>query len=199
MINNKLSELFIKLTPVDKVLIIFVGIGIVIFGLGFFRGIVEDSQVQVDYVKGSNSVSQKVIIVDVSGEVVKPGVYELREDSRIKDALVAAEGLSGKADRDYVKKNINLAEKVIDGQKIYIPEKSVNPPGEGYSEANNGVIRVNINSASESDLDTLKGIGSVRAKQIIEGRPYKNVDELVTKGVLPKSILDKIKADIIAY
>lgn len=57
---------------------------------------------------------------------------------------------------------------------------------------------VDINSASEADLEALPGIGSAYAKKIIDGRPYKGKDELVQKKVLPSSTYSKIKNMIIA-
>ncbi len=57
---------------------------------------------------------------------------------------------------------------------------------------------VDINSASEADLQALKGIGDARAKAIIAGRPYKGKDDLVQKKILTKSVYDGIKNQIIA-
>src|SRR6185503_11397897 len=57
---------------------------------------------------------------------------------------------------------------------------------------------MDINSASEKDLATLKGIGEARAKAIVKGRPYKGKDELVQKKILTQSVYDGIKDQIIA-
>jgi competence protein ComEA len=57
---------------------------------------------------------------------------------------------------------------------------------------------MDINSASEKELATLKGIGDVRAKAIVKGRPYKGKDELVQKKIIPQSVYDDIKDQIIA-
>ena len=57
---------------------------------------------------------------------------------------------------------------------------------------------VDINSASEKELDALPGIGEARAKAIIKGRPYKGKDDLVKKKIIPQSEYDKIKDKIIA-
>ena len=57
---------------------------------------------------------------------------------------------------------------------------------------------LDINSASQSDLQALKGIGDVRAKAIIAGRPYKGKDDLVQKKIVPQAVYDSIKDQIIA-
>jgi len=57
---------------------------------------------------------------------------------------------------------------------------------------------LDINTASEAELQALKGVGDVRAKAIIAGRPYKGKDELWQKKILPKAIYAKIKDQIIA-
>ncbi|WP_374544853.1 ComEA family DNA-binding protein [Rhodoblastus sp.] len=57
---------------------------------------------------------------------------------------------------------------------------------------------LDINSASEADLQALKGIGDVRAKAIIAGRPYKGKDDLVQKKIIPQAVYDGIKDQIIA-
>ncbi|HUO53975.1 MAG TPA: helix-hairpin-helix domain-containing protein [Rhodoblastus sp.] len=57
---------------------------------------------------------------------------------------------------------------------------------------------LDINSASLADLQALKGIGDVRAKAIIAGRPYKGKDDLVQKKIIPQAVYDGIKDQIIA-
>jgi competence protein ComEA len=57
---------------------------------------------------------------------------------------------------------------------------------------------MDINSASEKELATLKGIGEVHAKAIVKGRPYKGKDDLVTKKIVTQKVYDDIKDQIIA-
>ena len=57
---------------------------------------------------------------------------------------------------------------------------------------------MDINTASEKDLATLKGIGDVRAKAIVKGRPYKGKNELVDKKIIPENVYNDIKEQIIA-
>lgn len=57
---------------------------------------------------------------------------------------------------------------------------------------------IDINTASAEELQTLKGVGDVHAKKIIENRPYKGKDELVSKNVIPQATYNKIKGQVIA-
>jgi competence protein ComEA len=66
------------------------------------------------------------------------------------------------------------------------------------AQAAKPAAQMDINSASEKELATLKGIGDVRAKAIVKGRPYKGKDELVQKKIIPQNVYDDIKDQIIA-
>ncbi len=149
----------------------------------------------------------KEIIVEVSGSVEKPGVYKLHQGDRVEDALVISGGVSARADRDYLGKYVNRAKVLIDGEKIYIPAT-----GEMDKIALEGVStyrpsevaginiqvggKTNINSASQSQLEDLWGVGEVTAKKIIENRPYSQVDELLQKKILKKNIYDRIREEL---
>lgn len=146
--------------------------------------------------KGRETGADK-ITVEAAGEVMKPGVYEMAAESRINDLLTAAGGLSAEADREWVSKNINLAQKLADGVKIYIPKK-----GKGVGEiggVGNIGEKININTASEAELDTLWGVGPTTAKKIIEGRPYLKPEELLQKKIIKSNVWEKIKEEITTY
>ncbi|MEA3355193.1 MAG: helix-hairpin-helix domain-containing protein [Patescibacteria group bacterium] len=149
---------------------------------------------------GEEEASSKEIVVDVGGAVIKPGLYKLNEGSRINDALVMAGGLSEEADRDWFSKNLNLAQKLVDGQKLYIPEASELAKGgqsDGQGQTLSGLI--NINTASVSQLDTLWGVGEATANKIIEGRPYGAVEELLTKKVVNSNVYERLKDKVSVY
>lgn len=136
------------------------------------------------------------IIVNVAGAVQHPGVYSLSANSRLSDALTAAGGLAVNADRNYVSKSINLAQKISDGSKIYIPVtgESDSPSEVLAKEGQTSLTApISINSSSLSELDTLTGIGAVRARAIIDGRPYSRVEELTERKIIPQSVFDKNK------
>ncbi|HVZ67199.1 MAG TPA: ComEA family DNA-binding protein [Patescibacteria group bacterium] len=149
--------------------------------------------------KTDNSTKIKV---DVAGEVIKPGVYDLPQNSRVQDALVAAGGLSSNADRNYISKSMNLAQVITDGAKIYIPRvgeegtivSNSTAQVAGVSTTSNGLT--SVNNASEGDLEDLPGIGPVTASKIIDNRPYASLDELVSKKAIGKATFEKIKDQI---
>lgn len=141
------------------------------------------------------------IWVDISGAVTTPGVYKLPGGSRVKDVLVLAGGFSSEADREYIAREVNLAALVSDGQKIFVPEKSdpVESGAMGGRVMGESGTRINVNTASLSQLDSLWGVGSARAAEIVKNRPYLKIDDLVTKKVVTKAILEKIRDQISVY
>lgn len=135
-------------------------------------------------------IAQKVK-VDIEGAVEQPGIYEMTNDSRIQDVLITAGGMTPKANRTYVSQNINLAQKVYDGLKIYIPE--INGNLTNPSNLSNLSNLVNINTGTSSQLDTLPGVGEATATKIINGRPYQNISQLVEMHIVSQSVFTKIK------
>jgi len=182
--------------------LILVGIGSMVASDNKKTGVLIE---QAASTEASPSAS-KGILVDVGGAVEHPGVYSLEVGSRIQEALIAAGGFAGNADREYISKNINLAAKVSDGGKVYIPrigESTTGTTGITSTTGGNvaGVVSglVNINSASQAELETLSGVGAVTAKKIIDDRPYSTIEELLTKKVVGQSVFDKIKEKITSY
>jgi competence protein ComEA len=141
------------------------------------------------------------IMVDVAGAVKKPGIYELVEGSRVKDALQKADGFSQDLDFTYVSKTLNQAKVLADQDKIYIPTRSEtllttttsNSPSDSSPEL------INLNTAEMEELDKLPSIGAVTAQKIISGRPYSNLQELVDKKILGPSTFEKIQSLVTIY
>ena len=205
-----LMEKLGKFKWVDGLLIL--GILLVIAGIGmnFKDSFWEKAEVKLTTknISVTPTVDVEVssnVMIDVAGEVIKPGVYELNNGDRINDALIAAGGLSAKADRDWVEKNLNKAEKVVDGQKIYIPNQveseklkveSKNILGSSTTESK--IVR--INTATAEQLDTLNGIGPAMAQRIIDYRTqnggFKNVEELKLVSGIGDKLFEKIKDDV---
>lgn len=135
------------------------------------------------------------LMIDVSGAVISPGVYEVTQNTRLGEVLSAAGGLSAEADVIWVEANVNKAEKVIDGQKIYIPKIKEDPTSPSAdTQSTLGVAhKVILNSASVSELDTLPGIGPVTAIKIISGRPYRSIQELLDRKIVGSKVFEQIK------
>ena len=146
-------------------------------------------------VEGNNKVT-----IDIAGEVINPGVYSLDAGARINDGLVAAGGLAAKADRDWVEKNINRAEKLSDGQKIYIPKLGENVSKTlGVSVVPTGG-QVSLNKASVAELDRLNGVGPALAQAIVDYREqnggFKNIEELKLVPGIGEKLFAKIKTKV---
>lgn len=172
--------------------------GITLTSYGLFSGPQEDSEIElVRAAESENLTSNSKILVDVSGAVVAPGMYELEKGARIQDALVMAGGFDEKADKDYISQYLNLAQKLSDGTKIFIPKE--NQQTKSIAGASTVATLTNINTASESELDKLPAIGIVTAGKIIDGRPYQDIGELVDKNVVGQKTFDKVKDLISVY
>ncbi|MBI4079131.1 MAG: ComEA family DNA-binding protein [Candidatus Levybacteria bacterium] len=208
---HSLGELFLPLAKEHKIAIIIGSIGLMFFvyGLIAFLGTAQKDE-EITFEAGEeNRVatgSAVKIIVDVSGSVVSPGVYTLSENARMQDALIAAGGLANDANREWVAKNINLAVKLSDGAKVYVPsindQQNVSVAAQGSQESVLGTqydSLININTASATTLDTLPGVGPATSQKIIDNRPYASVDELVSKKAVNKATFEKIKDKVTIY
>jgi competence protein ComEA len=140
------------------------------------------------------------VVIDIAGEVMKPGVYKLKNGSRVDEVLIAAGGLGAKADRDWVEKNLNKAEKVFDGQKIYIPKIGESTIINSNTPLVRGVAVVRINSATLEELDKLDGVGPAIAQRIIDYRTenggFKSVEEIKLVPGIGDKMFEKIKNEI---
>ena len=190
-----LAEKIEKMTLVDRLLIGIFLLGCILAITSLFRGIRSGGQAQIEYLgsgddsAGNDSVLK--IMVDIEGAVISPGVYELPIRSRLKDVLVVSGGYAVDADREYCEKNLNLAQEVKDGQKIYIPTLLDTPLNTGYAEAKSGKKMINLNTGTISELDTLWGVGLARAETIVKNRPYNSPEEVVSKGGMTQQLFDK--------
>lgn len=149
------------------------------------------------------SIPQEKYFVDLQGSVERPDVYEISSGARLKDILIASGGLSADADRIYFARNFNLARLLKDQEKIYIPSlyetetnllsQNENVLVQNIQLSNKVEDTVNINTATLDELDTLPGIGKITAQKIIQNRPYENVQELLDKKIVNKSVFENIK------
>lgn len=201
MLADKLEKL--KLTVQEyKIELIIVSFGLILILTGsvfllFNSKNNPDSEVKIIQLDEAENNSN--IFVDIGGAVKVPGVYKLKAGDRIAQAIEVAGGLRTDADGNWVSKNLNLAAKLSDGMKIYVPfaGETFSPPADvGVSS---GVAAVNINTASQKELESLPAIGPVTAAKIINNRPYFSVDDLVKRKVVSQSTYDKIKDKITIF
>ena len=175
-------------------------LGIVLIIGGIFASGIQKQKPR-EYPKESLVDAQKTISVDVSGAVNKPGVYQLKEGDRIEQAIGVAGGFSENANKEYISKYLNMAQKLSDGSKVYVPaEGEIGSAGQGVVA---GVAvtsgKVNINTSSQSEIEALPGIGPVTATKIISGRPYQTIEELLSKKAVSKAVFEKIKDLVVVY
>lgn len=137
------------------------------------------------------------IFVDVDGAVKNPGVYELTQGDRVNDAIDKAGGLS----EDAYTRSLNKARLLVDGEKIYIPDKS-----EQFVENNTVALYntgegnlININTATKEQLMALNGIGEAYAERIIDYRKkseFSSIEEIKNVKGIGEKTFDKIKDSI---
>ena len=160
-------------------------------GLGLVRG--QPSSVEaVPLAESSASVepAPAEIYVPVLGAVERPGLYVLRADSRVVDALAAAGGSTDAADLA----GVNLARRVEDGEQILVPvvgavaDPSAPPSGDGT---------VDLNTADQAALEELPGIGPALAERIVAWREdngrFRTVDDLLAVPGIGEKVLEGLR------
>lgn len=175
-------------------------LGVVLIIGGIFAT-AANKQKSKDYPKASLVDTQKIISVDISGAVKQPGVYQLQDGARIEDGIRQAGGFTENANQEYISKYLNLAQKLVDGSKVYVPvegEISSAVTTAGVAGINTQA-KVNINTASQPELEALPGIGPVTAAKIISSRPYQKIEDLLNQKVVSQSVFEKIKDQTVVY
>ena len=163
------------------------------------------------------------IAIHVTGAVRSPGVYYLSTDARVHEAIEKAGGKTDRADLH----SLNLAAKVRDGEQIYVPEirevpdagqatpvssaaKDFTSPSSAASpqppvkrSASSDGSRININTATSQELQTIRGIGPTMARRIIEYRQtsggFSTVDDLTNVKGIGEKTLEKIRDSVTTY
>ncbi|MBQ7605330.1 MAG: helix-hairpin-helix domain-containing protein [Firmicutes bacterium] len=160
---------------------------------------VDDSEVN------SERIAAGQIYVDVQGAVQKPGVVVLSEGARVFQAIEAAGGLASLSDTA----PLNLAQQLYDGDKLYVPfvgetelaqeSGSAGLAGSvGYASSGNG--KININTATSEELQSLSGIGIVTAGKIIDYRAkngkFTKPEDIKNVSGIGERTYENIKNDI---
>lgn len=149
-------------------------------------------------IESSNSekaAGSEGIIVYVCGAVRVPGVYELSTGERVSSAVELAGGLK----QDAASESINLAARLSDGERIYIPYIGEDITPEQDETLGSG--KIDINSAGKDELMTLAGIGSAKADAIIKYRdssPFTSIEDIMKVPGIKEGAFEKIKEQIVA-
>lgn len=169
------------------------------------KSIGEKTEEELRENAGEEAASGEVsgtLYIDVCGEVNFPGVYELPPGSRVYEAVEKAGGMTEKA----AASSLNQAEKLTDGQQVYVPSGE---EAEGQAAGREGTAglegissdgKVNINTASKEELMTLTGIGEVKAESIIRYREeqgsFQSVEDIKKIEGIKEGVFSKIKDQI---
>jgi competence protein ComEA len=142
------------------------------------------------------------LVVDIEGAVRRPGVYRLPAGARADDAIRRAGGLTGRADRV----GVNLAARVVDGGEVVVPERGrgATAGGGGTATAGGGgsagPLSLDLNSATEQQLEQLDGVGPALAAKIVAYREQHggiaSVDELDNVSGIGPAKLAAIRAQL---
>lgn len=137
----------------------------------------------------------KVLFIHVAGTVKSPGVYKLKEGSRVFDAINAAGGYALNADLNA----LNLATPLTDGERVYVPalgevpQQASSLPGRVSSSTS----KININTADAQQLESLPGIGPVFAQRIIDYRTsqgrFSNIEDIKNVSGIGKKRFEQLK------
>lgn len=155
------------------------------------------SNIMIEETNKAPEANNDFMLIHLSGEVKNPGVYKIKENSRLVDLLKLAGGVTSKADIDI----INLVQPLTDGQKISIPKRELNIISNTTKKILTGQARININFADIEKLKDLPGIGEKLAERIITFREknglFKTINDLKKVPGIGDKLFNKIKENII--
>lgn len=181
----------------DHKIPVFVVVGLLIAAAATFFALRWRAPAPVVIEPPPATVTPGPIQVYVSGAVAKPDVYSLPNGSIVKDALEAAGGATSDADLNHV----NLAQALKDGQQVYVPKIGEVPtPAPTSAKGTPGTVvtgPININTATQDELDSLPHIGPAIAARIIDYRtkhgPFARIEDIKNVQGIGPSIFDAIK------
>lgn len=183
--------------------IIYIIIAIIIIICVAYPNVNQDEYEKIEISQNETvEEEEETIKIHIAGAVVNPGIIEITENARISDAIEKAGGLTNEADIT----NVNLAYQIKDAQKIYIPniygEKEtqivISEAGEGVlGENKQESTTININNATQTELETLPGIGPSTALKIIKHRKeqgnFKEIEDIKQVEGIGEAKFESIK------
>ncbi|MDO8384183.1 MAG: ComEA family DNA-binding protein [Microbacterium sp.] len=176
------------------VVVLLVALGITVV-IGIVQsGTSSPEVVPLDEASGGpgEDMSAGVLYVHVSGAVARPGLYRLEGGARLVDAVAAAGGFAQDADEA----GVNLARPLSDGEQIVVPVVGQAPPA-ASGGGTTGDARVNLNTATVAELDTLPRVGPAIAQRIIDWRTtngrFSAVDDLLSVPGIGEKMLESLR------
>ncbi|WP_430785141.1 helix-hairpin-helix domain-containing protein [Virgibacillus flavescens] len=176
---------------------IIIGLAAVLFLFIFNEKSKGDDTVEVNPLKQALPIQQEEtqspinMFVDVKGEVRNPGVYTIKKDSRVEDVINLAGGFTKQADQTVV----NLAQKVHDEMIIAVPKA-----GETRESATGNTTKINLNYASQEEIEQLNGIGPSKAQAIIQYREetglFQKIEDVLNVPGIGEKTLENMKENI---
>lgn len=146
----------------------------------------------------SSAVGGAELVVEIVGAVPKPGVYRLPPGSRLVDLVRLAGGYGPRVDTARAERELNLAAPVKDGDHVRVPSRDdeVGAPVASGAVASQGGALLDVNTATQAQLEELPGVGPATAQKIIAAREearFGAVEELRSRGVLGEKTFEKLR------
>ena len=188
--------------------IVIILVGRVMMASSTKEKVMVTNAVNTTRVEETTTIMPQNCYVDIKGEVLRPGVYEFSCESRMQEVIKKAGGFTEEADET----KINLAQKITDQMQMIVPNVNSKQEGgvtEGNSEKGNSSNmilsnakqgKVNINTATLEELQTIKGIGKKKAEAILQYRkehgPFRTKEDLLEVKGIGKKALEAIESQV---